>query len=133
MLELRHPESLKVASDFQLNTITFNCDKINYLYTQEEYPALSLIKLDEIATILADLAGWENDANRPALKKSYHFKDFNEAFAWMTKVALYAEKANHHPEWFNVWNRVDVTLTTHDAGGITSKDIQLAHFMEKAR
>lgn len=93
---------------------------------------MSLINLDENASILDDLKSWNAHANRHAITKTYKFKDFNEAFAWMTKVALYAEKNNHHPEWFNVWNKVDVTLTTHDAGGVTQKDVDLALFMEKA-
>lgn len=98
-----------------------------------ELSTLSLINLDEITNFLNEMNGWENDENRRTLIKTFKFKDFNEAFSWMTKVALYAEKINHHPEWFNVWNRVDVALTTHDAGGITSKDLKLAQFMEKAR
>ena len=80
--------------------------------------------MDNISDILNELPGWEQHASRPALVKTFSFKDFNEAFSWMTKVALYAEKINHHPEWFNVWNKVDVTLTTHDAGTVTDKRFQ---------
>ncbi len=80
---------------------------------------------------IAALEGWERSENRDAMEKSYRFKNFNEAFAFMTRVALMAEKMDHHPEWFNVYNRVDVTLTTHDAGGLSKKDIKLARFMEK--
>ena len=61
----------------------------------------------------------------------FKFKDFNEAFGFMTRAALVAERMNHHPEWFNVWNRVDVTLSTHDAGGLTELDIKLAAAMDK--
>lgn len=64
------------------------------------------------------------------LFKKFNFKDFNEAFAFMTRVALYADKHDHHPEWFNVYNRVEVYLTTHDAKGISQKDISLAKFMD---
>lgn len=64
------------------------------------------------------------------LCKTFLFTDFIEAFAWMTKIALYAEKVNHHPEWFNVYNKVKVELTTHDASGITNKDIALAENMD---
>lgn len=68
---------------------------------------------------------------RAVLTRSYHFSDFNAAFGFMACVALKAEQMNHHPEWFNVYNKVDVTLTTHDAGGVTQLDITLAAFMEK--
>ncbi len=69
---------------------------------------------------------------RDALTRQFRFADFNAAFGWMTQVALMAEKLDHHPEWFNVYNRVDVTLTTHDAGGVTELDVQLARFMSRA-
>ena len=75
---------------------------------------------------LADLAGWSEVAGRDAIAKSYKFADFNAAFGFMSRVALLAEKADHHPEWFNVYNRVDITLSTHDAGGLSPRDIALA-------
>lgn len=75
---------------------------------------------------LADLPGWTWDAERDAIARSFRFADFSAAFGFMTRVALAAEQADHHPEWTNVWNRVDVTLTTHDAGGLTAKDVELA-------
>ena len=75
--------------------------------------------------------GWAWKKGKKAIHKSYAFKDFNQAFGFMTRVALLAEKMNHHPEWFNVYNRVDVVLTTHDAGGVTEKDVKLATFMDK--
>ena len=65
------------------------------------------------------------------LTKEFKFNDFIEAFGFMTKCAMLAEKLNHHPEWFNVWNKVDVTLTTHDAGTVTDKDVKLARFMDR--
>ena len=80
---------------------------------------------------LAKLPDWTLRDDRDAISKSFNFKNFNEAFGWMTRVALIAEQINHHPEWFNVWNRVDVTLSTHDAGGITELDIKLAQKMDK--
>ncbi len=80
---------------------------------------------------LAGLAGWADVAGRDAITKTFRFKTFNEAFGFMTQVALMAEKMDHHPEWFNVYNRVEVTLATHDAGGVTARDIRLAHFMDK--
>jgi 4a-hydroxytetrahydrobiopterin dehydratase len=75
---------------------------------------------------LALLEGWSWDAARGGISRRFQFRDFGEAFAFMTRVALEAEKANHHPEWSNVWNRVEIFLTTHDAGGLTAKDIALA-------
>lgn len=80
----------------------------------------------ERAQIPQTLSGWANADGRDAIKKSYRFKDFSTAFGFMTRVALVAEQMNHHPEWFNVWNRVDITLTTHDSGGLSSLDLELA-------
>ena len=74
--------------------------------------------------------GWAQDASRDAITKTYKFKDFSEAFGWMTQAALWAEKWNHHPEWSNTYNRVTVTLTTHDAGGLSSLDAKLARKMD---
>jgi len=79
---------------------------------------------------LAALDGWAELPDRDAIAKSYKFADFNAAFAFMTRVALKAEKMDHHPEWFNVYNKVDVVLSTHDAGGLTERDIKLAKFMD---
>jgi len=79
---------------------------------------------------LASLTGWSLDPLRDAIVKSFSFKDFGEAFAFMTRVALEAEKADHHPEWSNVWNRVDILLSTHSAGGLTDKDVALARRIE---
>lgn len=81
---------------------------------------------------LGRLEGWQAEVDRDAISKEYRFKDFNAAFGFMTRVAMYAEKHDHHPEWHNVYNRVDVTLTTHDAGGVTDKDVALAHFTDQA-
>lgn len=81
---------------------------------------------------LAGLNGWAEVDGRDAISRTFQFTDFNEAFGFMSRVALVAEKADHHPEWFNVYNRVEVTLSTHDAGGLTQKDIDLASFMDAA-
>ncbi len=81
-----------------------------------------------LAPLLA--AGWQEVAGRDAIARSYRFADFVEAFGFMTRVALWAEKWNHHPEWTNVWSRVDVVLTTHDAGGLTDLDLRLAAKMD---
>lgn len=80
---------------------------------------------------LAALDGWVLDEARPAISKTFKFKSFIEAFSFMTASALKAEKLNHHPEWFNVYSRVDVTLSTHDANGLTDLDFKLATFMNR--
>ena len=82
---------------------------------------------------LARLTGWSAvDGDRDAITKTFKFKDFNAAFGWMTRMALAAEKLDHHPEWFNVYNRVEVVLTTHDADGVTELDLALATLMDAA-
>ena len=78
---------------------------------------------------LKKLTGWKLVKERNAITKTFNFKDFTQAFSWMTAMALYAEKKDHHPEWFNVYNTVEVTLSTHDAGGVTQLDIDLAKKM----
>lgn len=80
---------------------------------------------------LAGLPGWAFDAGRNGIAKRFTFAGFGTAFAFMTRVALEAEKADHHPEWCNVWNRVDILLSTHSAGGVTDKDIALAAKIEE--
>ncbi|MDP3746618.1 MAG: 4a-hydroxytetrahydrobiopterin dehydratase [Phenylobacterium sp.] len=82
---------------------------------------------------LARLPGWSALAGeRDAIQRSFKFADFNAAFGFMTRVAIRAEQLDHHPEWFNVYNRVDVTLATHDADGVTELDVTLATFMNEA-
>ena len=81
---------------------------------------------------LAQLVGWTAVAGRDAIAKTFVFADFNAAFGWMTRVALAAEKLDHHPEWSNVYNRVEVVLATHDAGGVTELDLRLARHMDAA-
>jgi len=85
---------------------------------------------EERAPALARVPNWKPVDGRDAISRSFKFKDFNEAFGFMTRAALVAERMDHHPEWFNVWNRVDVTLSTHDAGGLTELDIELAAAMD---
>jgi 4a-hydroxytetrahydrobiopterin dehydratase len=80
---------------------------------------------------LARLKGWSEASGRDAISKKFVFADFNAAFGFMTRAALIAEKMDHHPEWFNVYKTVEVTLSTHDAGGVTERDIQLAEAMDK--
>lgn len=76
------------------------------------------------------LPGWSMVAGRDAIQRSFKFRDFNAAFGFMTRAALVAEKMDHHPEWTNVYNRVDVVLSTHDAGGLTDRDVALAQAMD---
>lgn len=80
----------------------------------------------EVAAALGALPGWALREDGKAIHRSFAFADFAEAFAFMTRVALLAEKADHHPEWSNVWNRVHITLTTHDADGLSARDVSLA-------
>jgi 4a-hydroxytetrahydrobiopterin dehydratase len=82
------------------------------------------------ARALRELPGWSEAPGRDAITRKFQFGDFNAAFAFMTRVALLAEKMDHHPEWSNVYNRVEVMLSTHDAGGVTEKDIAMAKAME---
>jgi 4a-hydroxytetrahydrobiopterin dehydratase len=89
------------------------------------------LELIGAASALPLLRGWTAVAARDAIHKEYVFKDFNEAFGFMARVALQAEKLDHHPEWSNVYNKVSVTLTTHDANGVTGRDVALASFMDK--
>ena len=84
------------------------------------------------AAALAQLDGWRAVDGRDAIAKTFRFADFNAAFGWMTRVALMADKLDHHPEWFNVHARVEVTLATHDADGVTELDVTLARFMDAA-
>ena len=81
-------------------------------------------------TALASLKHWKKVGGRDAITKEYRFKDFNEAFGFMSRVAIKADQMDHHPEWFNIYNRVEVTLTTHDANGVSERDIALAKFMD---
>jgi 4a-hydroxytetrahydrobiopterin dehydratase len=85
----------------------------------------------EIAAALARLPGWSRVDGRSAIAKKFQFADFNAAWGFMCRVALAAEKQNHHPEWFNVWNRVEITLSTHDAGGLSARDVKLAEAIEQ--
>ncbi|WP_137127762.1 4a-hydroxytetrahydrobiopterin dehydratase [Roseomonas sp. HF4] len=87
-----------------------------------------LEKLDPAAraALGRDLPEWRMAEGRDAIARSFHFKDFSEAWGFMSRVALLAEKHDHHPEWFNVWNKVEITLSTHDAGGLSARDVALA-------
>ncbi len=84
----------------------------------------------ERTKVLSDLEGWAEVRGRDAITKTYQFKSFSQAWGWMSRVALFAEKTDHHPEWANVYGRVEVTLATHSAGGVTAKDMALARKMD---
>jgi 4a-hydroxytetrahydrobiopterin dehydratase len=86
---------------------------------------------DSRKAALGKLAGWSEAQGRDAITKKFVFADFNAAFGFMTRAALVAEKLDHHPEWFNVYKTVEVTLSTHDAGGLTERDIELARAMDQ--
>ena len=94
------------------------------------YSILEML-FSEREAALAGLAGWEHDPKRDAISRRSEFADFSEAFAFMARASLLAEQMDHHPEWYNIYNRVEVTLATHDAGGVTQKDIDLAAFMDR--
>jgi 4a-hydroxytetrahydrobiopterin dehydratase len=86
----------------------------------------------ELSEVLANLPLWRvHPGDRPAIERRLVFADFNAAFGFMTRVALLADKVDHHPEWFNVYNRVEVVLTTHDAGGVTRRDLDMARFIDE--
>ncbi|XP_042309569.1 pterin-4-alpha-carbinolamine dehydratase 2 isoform X1 [Sceloporus undulatus] len=89
---------------------------------------------EERNQVLYDLkaTGWSELTERDAIYKEFTFKTFNQAFGFMTRIALQAEKMNHHPEWFNVYNKVQITLISHDCGGLTKRDVKLAQFIDKA-
>ncbi len=91
-------------------------------------------KADEkqITEALESLDGWALSGNADKIEKSFKFKTFKQAWAFMSTVALIAEQQDHHPEWFNVYNRVDIALTTHDAGGLSERDFKMAHAINKS-
>ena len=89
------------------------------------------LNMQERETALAGIGDWEWDVKRDAIARSFTFQDFSAAFAFMTRVALAAEKMDHHPEWSNVYNKVRITLTTHSAGGLTEKDTKLAEKIDR--
>ncbi len=92
--------------------------------------AVTALTADERPLALSSIDAWHYDVQRSAISRIFVFADFNAAFGFMSRVALYAEAHNHHPEWFNVWNRVEVTLTTHDVGGLSQLDVAMARWMD---
>ena len=91
---------------------------------------MAKLTIEELRNALKRLPDWELVKGREAISRKFQFVDFDAAFAFMTRVALKAAEMEHHPEWFNVYNKVEVTLATHDAGGVTNKDIELATAMD---
>jgi len=87
---------------------------------------------DQVEAALQALGGWKQHGRHDAIRRQFVFKDFAQAFAFMAQVAIIAEKRNHHPEWSNVYNKVDITLTTHDAEGVTQRDVDLARYADEA-
>ena len=85
------------------------------------------------ASLGTSVPGWTKVPDKDAITRSFKFADFNEAWGFMTRVALAADKADHHPEWSNVYNKVEIVLSTHDAGGVTAKDITLAQFIDEVK
>lgn len=85
----------------------------------------------DVQAALSGLQGWQPQPGRDAIQKTFRFPDFNAAFGFMARVALFAEKLDHHPEWFNVYNRVDVVLATHSVGGVTDLDVRMARHMDE--
>ncbi|KAL5285125.1 PCBD2 family protein [Megaselia abdita] len=119
------PQSLPLCPTRQLTTsgttsVQAKRKKMPKLTEQE--------RTEQVQPLLS--SGWSMVNGRDAIYKEYLFKNFNQAFAFMTSVALVAEKMDHHPEWFNVYNKVQVTMSTHDVGGLSGKDVKLATFME---
>lgn len=92
-----------------------------------------LLGAAERAVLTQELPEWRLVAGRDALTRTFQFADFSEAWGFMSRVALLAEQAGHHPEWSNVWNRVEITLSTHDAGGLTAQDTSLARAIDRVR
>jgi 4a-hydroxytetrahydrobiopterin dehydratase len=88
------------------------------------------LSAEEIETALAGLHGWRIEAESGSIGRSLRFSDFGQAFAFMTRVALAAEKADHHPDWSNSWNKVDISLSTHSEGGVTARDLELARTID---
>jgi 4a-hydroxytetrahydrobiopterin dehydratase len=95
-------------------------------------PVPPLTDAERIAA-LSELPGWRMHEHKDAITRDFAFRDFSEAFAFIARVALIAEKLDHHPEWFNVYNKLEITLTTHDAGGLSGRDIAMAKAIDRIR
>uniref|UniRef100_A0A8B9MUX1 Pterin-4-alpha-carbinolamine dehydratase n=1 Tax=Accipiter nisus TaxID=211598 RepID=A0A8B9MUX1_9AVES len=116
-----HPTSAMLIYSSSLSFLRCQAGKAHRLSTEEREQLLPNLRA----------VGWNEVEGRDAIFKEFHFKDFNRAFGFMTRVALQAEKLDHHPEWFNVYNKVHITLSTHECGGLSERDINLASFIEQ--
>ncbi|KAM9612547.1 pterin-4-alpha-carbinolamine dehydratase isoform 1-T1 [Morphnus guianensis] len=116
-----HPTSAMLICSSSLSFLRCQAGKAHRLSTEEREQLLPNLRA----------VGWNEVEGRDAIFKEFHFKDFNRAFGFMTRVALQAEKLDHHPEWFNVYNKVHITLSTHECGGLSERDINLASFIEQ--
>ena len=99
--------------------------------TRKEDKMVSKLSAQDIEYAMKTLDEWNLSEDSKSIAKNFKFKDFNEAWGFMNRIALWAEKMDHHPEWFNVYNRVEITLTTHDADGISERDIKMAKEIDK--
>ena len=102
------------------------------LFLKSKGADMAVSKLNDGAreAVMGDIPAWTYDSDASGIRRQFRFADFAEAFAFMTRIAIHAEKVDHHPEWFNVYNRVDVFLTTHDVDGLSMRDIALAKIMD---
>ncbi|CAB4070056.1 PCBD [Lepeophtheirus salmonis] len=125
---LDDPESVDLSVSFAY--YWFMANNTGSLNLKKNMSKLTSEERDSLLKPLLTKKSWKMVENRDAIYKEFLFKDFNEAFGFMTRVALKADAMNHHPEWFNVYNKVQVTLSTHDVGGLSERDVKLASFME---
>ena len=133
MLLLSSLSSFSCLSSILSNRISYRNSRSKLFrrsLTTSSTPSLLDFDSKQIELKKLQTTGWNLVDGRDAIMKVYLFKDFISAFGFMTKVAIYTEKLNHHPEWFNVYNKVEVTLSTHDCGGISKLDIELANIMD---
>jgi 4a-hydroxytetrahydrobiopterin dehydratase len=126
----KRPQSLTDGSSISRSSVN-GCNLAGRIGAVKETGMAEKLVGPARAAALATLKGWTEVSGRDAITRTFEFKDFNQAFGFMTRAALAAEKADHHPEWFNVYKKVEVTLSTHDAGGLTQKDIALAATMDR--
>ncbi|CAG9565534.1 unnamed protein product [Danaus chrysippus] len=133
-----HPGSVVRSSRGSINAATSHTSRVVGFTTVAAPPSNKRKMADKLSqqereSLLQPLlnSGWKVQSNRDAIEKEFQFKNFNEAFGFMTRVALLAEKMDHHPEWFNVYNKLQVTLSSHDCNGLSKRDIKMASFMDE--
>ncbi len=116
--------------NFNINTIRCMTEKSNINVPSIPVRLSDKCRSEQLGALISN--GWKMEENRDAIKKKFVFTDFIQAFGFMTKIAIHAEKLNHHPEWFNVYNNVEITLSTHDCGGLSQNDIDMARIIDAA-